>query len=514
MPELRKQPNRISYDNTKDYSEFCSTIPNKRVLVYIPSGTESIPSRTLEGVFELLWDCTTWQKYGFEFIPVVGNRMPLPNARTTAVEFAIENNCGYILWMDDDMIIMPGTNAFSNLLLQDKDVVAPLFYTRMWPHLPCLFNRKYRAQNRFCTFENILDYPKGELLKVDGVGFGLVLTKMEVFKKTAKPWFIYSDTFGEDLYFCSKAIDAGVEIYVDTSYSVGHLGVAPIISESTFDLVKPAAIEYARQKVANGETLSKKYELDCDIIMPCYHNFKLTKDAIESIFNNSHGVTINMILINDGNDKDLAKYFERISKARPNVKVITNDKNIGWVKAVNQGLEHTKSHYILITNNDIEVWPQYNFWLSVMINELMCDDKLGAVGPKSDFIMGIQNVQSDGFIKLQRHYAKFLIGFCFMIKKSVVDQIGKMDEIFGIGGNDDLDWSIAIRKAGYNLKVLRDVFIHHEGFQSLGMVFKDYKEIEDITRPLLIEKWGNDTVEELFKVDENFLVTGKEKEKL
>jgi O-antigen biosynthesis protein len=101
-----------------------------------------------------------------------------------------------------------------------------------------------------------------------------------------------------------------------------------------------------------------------------------------------------------------------------------------------------------------------------------------------------------------------------MIKKSVVDQIGKMDEIFGMGGNDDLDWSIAIRKAGYNLKVLRDVFIHHEGFQSLGMVFKDYKEIEDITRPLLIKKWGNDTVEELFKVDENFLVTGKEKEKL
>ena len=509
MSELRKQSNRISYDISKDYSEFCNSIPNKRILVYIPSGTEMLSAQVVEGIFELLWDCTKWQKYGFSFIPLVGRRMPLPNARTIAVEFALQHDCGYILWLDDDMVLLPGSNAFSNLLLQDKDIVAPLFYTRVPPHLPCIFTRRYRADNRFCTFENIVDYPKDVLLKVDGVGFGCVLTKTEVFKATPKPWFIYSDTFGEDLFFCSKAIDSGVEIYADTSFSVGHMGIAGIVFEDAHNIYKEAAKEFVKQKIEGEELLSKKYELECDIVMPCYKNFEITKKAIESILNYSSGVSFNMILINDGNDSRLARYFERLVRSRPNITTVTNNENIGWIKSVNQGLAKAKTHYVLLVNNDIEIWPQYAYWLQLMIFELMCDDKLGAVGPTSNFVMGLQSVQHNEVLKMTRHYGKFLIGFCMMIKKSVLDNIGGLDERFGLGGEDDLDLSIRIRNAGYRLKILRDVFVHHEGFKSLGLIFKDYKEIEDKLRPLLIEKWGKEKIDDLFIMSDNFILRGE-----
>jgi len=507
-----KQSDYVPFDNKKDYSHFCSKISNKRVLVYIPSGTESLHASTVEGLFDLLWDCTKWQKYGFEFIPMVGRRMPLPNARTSAVEFAIDNNCGYILWIDDDMVMMPGTDAFSRLLVQDRDVVAPLFYTRYPPHLPCVFSRKFRAQKRFCTFENIMDYPKDTLIQVDGIGFGLVLTKVEAFKKTPKPWFLYSDTFGEDLFFCSRAIDSGVEIFCDTSFSVGHIGPQPVIFEDTYNAFKDAAKEYARQKVANEELQSKKYELACDIVMLCYKNFEITKTAIESIFNFSGEVDIHLIVINDGNDKDLSKYFERISRARPNVTVVTHKEAQGWVKSVNAGLAHTKHEYILVANNDIEIYMQYSFWLSSLISALMIDPKCGAAGPKSDYVMGLQNIANDEIIKMPAHYAKFLIGFCFMIRKDALAAIGgKMDERFGLGGNDDLDWSIALRKAGYTLKVVREAFVHHVGSQSIPQV-TDIVELDNDTRKLLIEKWGDEVVNELFTISEQFLIEGKQDE--
>jgi GT2 family glycosyltransferase len=133
---------------------------------------------------------------------------------------------------------------------------------------------------------------------------------------------------------------------------------------------------------------------------------------------------------------------------------------------------------------------------------------IGAVGPISNFVMGLQNADYNKAILLQEHYTKFLIGFFMMIKREAVEKVGLLDECFGLGGNDDLDYSIRLRQAGYKLKILRNVFIQHKGFASLGKVYKDYKEVEDLTRPRLVEKWGKTNVDSLFEYDMKTLNEG------
>ena len=96
-----------------------------------------------------------------------------------------------------------------------------------------------------------------------------------------------------------------------------------------------------------------------------------------------------------------------------------------------------------------------------------------------------------------------------LIRKDVLDKVGLLDERFGIGGQDDLDISIRIREAGYKLKINRYVFIHHLGFQSLSKVFPSYKEIEDLTRPMLVEKWGKEKIDDLFIMSNNFILKGE-----
>jgi len=58
--------------------------------------------------------------------------------------------------------------------------------------------------------------------------------------------------------------------------------------------------------------------------------------------------------------------------------------------------------------------------------------------------------------------SKYLIGFCVVIRREILDKIGGLDE--SLPGGDDLDWSIAIRNLGYKLVIRRDVFVHHHGF--------------------------------------------------
>jgi len=481
-------------------------IRGKRVLIYVPSITGKLDLLFVDGFIHLINDCYEWKKKGWEFYPVYGRGMFIQNARNLAVDHALENDMDYILFIDDDMVIKQDEKLFTKLVSHDKDIVAPLFFHRVQPFAPLIFRRRsYGVQ--YNTYDNILDYEKG-LIEVDGVGFGCALIKTEVFKKIDKPYFLHGDTFGEDLYFCEKAKAKGIKIFADTTIEVGHIGAPQVSWEGTYLANKESTKLFMKQKAERDEIESKKFIKKVDIIMPCYHNYQITKEAIESIINNTINVEWRLILINDGADRDLERYFKTLERYNKNIIHITNKKNIGWVKSINAGLKLCEAENILFLNNDIIIPVQMSNWLERMVWSLNSDG-VGAVAPISNFVMGLQNINENNHILLPEHYSKFLIGFCMMIKKEVVDKVGNLDEIFGIGGNDDLDYSLRIREAGYKLKILRNVYIEHKGFQSLGKVFKDYKEVEDLTRPILINKWGKDKVDSLFNYTSDFLYKGE-----
>jgi len=481
-------------------------IRNKRVLIYIPSFTGTMDCLTVESLAYILFDCWSWKAKGYEFFFQIGKRMHTQNARNLAVDWAIKNDMDYILWFDDDMVVDKSKDLFTRLLSHNKDIVAPLFFQRRPPYLPLIFKRKEYVKGKYTTYDNILDYPKG-LIEVDGVGFGCILTKVDVFRKMSKPYFVYGDTFGEDLYFCEKAKSCGFKIWCDTEIEVGHIGDVPIAWECTFKDHIDSARLFMKQKEEKDKKDSKRFIKKVDIIMPCYHNYEITKDAIESILNYTNGVDYRLILINDGGDKELDKYFKTLSRYRKNIIYRTNKPNIGWIKSINQGIDLCNAPYVLFINNDIEIPRNADRWLSRMIEATIPKD-IGACGCVTNYVMGYQNIELNKQILLQEHYTKFLIGFCMLIKKEVIDKIGKLDERFGIGGNDDLDYSIRIRKAGYKLKIVRDTFIIHKGTKSLPMVFDDVEKQDKITRKILIDKWGKEIVDDLFNVRKEEIYNG------
>lgn len=244
------------------------------------------------------------------------------------------------------------------------------------------------------------------------------------------------------------------------------------------------------------------------IVMACYKNFKTTKNAVISVLNYTDDIDFELILVNDGADRQLNKYFKTLMKYNKNIKLITNKQNVGWVKSINQGIAVSEGKYVMFLNNDIEVLPQYSNWLKEMM-ACMKDD-VGAVAPVSNFVLGWQNIKYNGKFVNYTHYSKFLIGMCMLVKRKVIDEIGGLDERFGLGGNDDLDYSIRIRLAGYKLVITRKTFIQHKGFQSLGKIYKDYDEVEALTRPKLVLKWGAEMVNDLFSIDNNFIYKGLE----
>ena len=83
-----------------------------------------------------------------------------------------------------------------------------------------------------------------------------------------------------------------------------------------------------------------------------------------------------------------------------------------------------------------------------------------------------------------------LSGFCLLMKRAVYETIGGLDERFGIGFFDDDDLAERARRAGFELAVAHDLFVHHFGsrtFQGNGI---DAEKLLDENARRFADKWG------------------------
>ena len=477
------------------------------VMIFVPSFLGIMDSQTVESLGYIMFDAFSWKAKGYEFFFMIGKRQNIHDARNNAVIWALENDMDYIFWFDDDMVL-DKTNKplFSTMMEHNKDFVAPLFFQRRPPYLPLLFKRMTYLDGTYVTYDNILNYEKG-LLDVDGVGFGCCLTKVDMFRKIPRPWFLMGETFGEDLFFCEKAVQAGYKIFCDTTIQIGHIADPPVAWESMYDKHRePAKLMFQQKKDKDMRFIQEKGGI-VDICMPIYHNFETTKNALESMFNNTIGTTVSYKLVVDGADKEIEKYLKEICKYRDNIEYVVNKKSTGALSATNQALKMGTAPYLCLCNNDIVVPDNMKHWLHRMV-QLCKPDQIGAVAPITNYALGIQDIKYNSKIIGSECFAKFLIPFCTLYKKSVLDKIGLFDTQYqldnGFSGDADLDISMRITEAGYLMTVARDVFIQHIGSQSLSKAtgsFDNVIESNKITRQMLVDKWGQEKVDKLFEVN-------------
>ena len=204
------------------------------------------------------------------------------------------------------------------------------------------------------------------------------------------------------------------------------------------------------KKMAKRETV--------DIIIPTLDNLKQLGDCVSSILSMRTMYPVRVIVVNNGNDR-----VETVLINDPElVKIINPGKNLGWTGGLEEGLKHSKSKYVMFANDDIFIPLSSYLWMSQLTRHLEVWPGLAAVGPATNCAMAHQNIwaKNASFTVTPT----FLIGFCMLVRRSALDEVGGIDASFPTG--DDIDLSIRFLKAGYLLQVDRTVFVYHHGFQT------------------------------------------------
>ena len=83
-----------------------------------------------------------------------------------------------------------------------------------------------------------------------------------------------------------------------------------------------------------------------------------------------------------------------------------------------------------------------------------------------------------------------LSGFCLLMKRAVYDKIGGLDERFGLGFFDDDDLAERARRAGFELAVAHDLFVHHFGSRTFAGNGIDAGKLLDENAGRFAQKWG------------------------
>ncbi|HHV61678.1 MAG TPA: glycosyltransferase [Firmicutes bacterium] len=237
------------------------------------------------------------------------------------------------------------------------------------------------------------------------------------------------------------------------------------------------------------------------IIILCHNQLDYTAQCVESIFKHTPE-EIELIFVDNASTDRTPEYLSSLSATHNNVHVITNKKNLGFAAAVNQGIRRAAGDYVLLLNNDVLVTEG---WLARMLACANRDDRIGLVGPVSNYVAGIQRVVDPGYSVANldeyaaEHFRKYagsvqrtarVIGFCMLIKRAVIDKIGGFDVTFGIGNFEDDDFCLRAGVAGFYVFIAQDVFIHHYGSATFRGANLDYTKLMQQNAWRFEKKWN------------------------
>lgn len=225
-----------------------------------------------------------------------------------------------------------------------------------------------------------------------------------------------------------------------------------------------------------------------DIIIPTYDNYEYLAPCLQSILRNKMSENLfHIYVVNNGHLESCNWIYNR------DVTVFNAGKNLGWEGGLKFALEKTEAPYVMFLNDDTYIPSASKPWINNLLQPFL-NETVGAVGPSSNVVMGMQNIFSDTQIPV--FPTKFLIGFCFLVKREALEKAGGIDDT--LPGGDDLDLSIRLRKAGYKLVCNKDVFVYHHGFKTGTKIYGNEQKLNgwnsfamyERTNTALIKKHG------------------------
>ncbi|MBM3320128.1 MAG: glycosyltransferase [Candidatus Eisenbacteria bacterium] len=221
------------------------------------------------------------------------------------------------------------------------------------------------------------------------------------------------------------------------------------------------------------------------IIFVSYNTRELLVEALRSLQTNPSAYETEVLVVDnastDGSADEIARLF-------PRVRILANEKNLGYSKGVNEGIRASKGEFCLVLNPDIRARPGS---LDRLLEYAIENPDVGVAGAKLLNPDGSLQYSSRSFYTwktilfrrtplgkifpnagaLREHLmldwdhrttrdVDWMLGACLLVRRSAVDDVGLMDERFFLYF-EDVDWCYRMKAHGWRVVYVADAVMEH-----------------------------------------------------
>lgn len=239
--------------------------------------------------------------------------------------------------------------------------------------------------------------------------------------------------------------------------------------------------------------------MDVSVVVVAWNVRQLLYDCLKSVFDQTKGISFEVIYV-DNASKDGS--VEMVRKEFPEVRIIENEKNEGFIRANNQAIPLSQARYVLLLNSDTVVLdnaiaktvafadshPEAAvvgckvlnsdrtlqrdcFMYPSLLNMLLSALYINKIFPQNKFF-GRERMTWWDYNDVRE--VQTICGCFALVRAEAIKQVGLMDEAYYVYG-DDIDWCYRFEKSGWqNLFTPEAEIIHHKG-QTTKQMPKEFR---------------------------------------
>ena len=217
---------------------------------------------------------------------------------------------------------------------------------------------------------------------------------------------------------------------------------------------------------------------EISLIIPIYNALSDVKRLLVSVLQNFDFNSGEVILIDDCSEKETADYLYSFAAKNKNFKLLKNEKNLGFVKTCNLGMRKANGNILVLLNSDTEIPGGF---CKKIINCFKSDPKIGVASPIASHSVNYSirmpkgyNIQKMNDIIGKKHTTSYPLmpsaeGFCFCIRKEVITAQGCLDEIYGKGYHEEVDFAYRAITNGWKNVLIDNLYVYHKRHASFGI---------------------------------------------
>ena len=252
------------------------------------------------------------------------------------------------------------------------------------------------------------------------------------------------------------------------------------------------------------------------LIIPTRNGLHLLRQCLESIIAKTTYKNYEFIIVDNGSDDpDTLQYLKKVNTWK-NARVIRDDRPFNYSQLNNVAAKEARGEILGLINNDIEVIEPD--WLGEMVSHAVRQE-VGAVGAKLLFpnntlqhggvILGVGGVANHAHLHMPRHHHGYfarmsviqqfsaVTAACLLVKKSVYEEAGGLDEVNLVVAFNDVDFCIRLKKLGYkNIWTPYAELYHHES-ATRGQDIAPEKRARFVREVnYMMDTWGEDFLDD------------------